>query len=76
MSEKLWIWSKTGAAGHGRPKEIAHTCSGVCDVCEHDDATCLGFDSSEGEYGPVWICETCAHTAFTTKALPMKREEP
>jgi hypothetical protein len=54
-----------GSAAYWRPKEVA-VCldaeTGVhCDRCKRDvkDAAVVCCDSSDGEYGPVCICEHC-----------------
>lgn len=57
------IINKPRAAAHGRPKEIVRAMA-VCDVCG-DRELCLGFDSSDGEYGWVWICHGCTANHFT-----------
>lgn len=67
------LWVDSGAACYGRNKVIA--CRRVeCDVCGELDK-CLGFDSSDEEYGSIWICENCTRLAFTKgpRALPVPK---
>lgn len=54
--------AKLGLSSHGREKVV--TSSEVeCDACG-EERFCLGFDTSDDEYGPVWICAACAFCAY------------
>lgn len=57
------IFHKDRAARHGRPKTIRRLGTN-CDVCGAH-SVCLGFDTSDEEYGDFWICEDCVHFAVT-----------
>jgi hypothetical protein len=57
MTDIVTLWRGERAAGHGRDK-VVHFATADCDTCGRREH-CLGFDSSENEYGPVWICQTC-----------------
>ena len=57
MTDLVCLWQKRDAARHGRPKQVFFA-TADCDTCGRREH-CLGFDSSEAEYGPVWICQTC-----------------
>ncbi len=75
VTDAVCLWQKQGAAAHGRPKHVFFG-TADCDTCDRREH-CLGFDSSEDEYGPVWVCQTCLcrlEGAFFEQ--PSGREEP
>ncbi len=61
-----------GKAEHGRNKTINVLMDVYCDACTNK-TKCLSFDSSEGEYGQVNICQKCT-IAWLLK--PGKRQRP
>ncbi len=67
------IWRKERAACHGRPKTIRLGYE-VCDVCGQD-RQCLGFDSSDEEYGDVWVCEECTIRTFAHASVLSPSED-
>lgn len=66
------LWTKR-AAKHGRPMEILRHLK-PCNVC-NVAADCLGFDVSDEEYGPMWICKTCNDRMWSAP-LPSDSQEP
>lgn len=51
------IFKRARAAHHGRDVTIRYGAT-HCVMCEAR-TMCLAFDSSEGEYGAVRVCEPC-----------------
>lgn len=62
--DQMSRWTRKDASYYGRDKTIMRRDLAECDVCKQE-RTCLGFDHSDDEYGAIWICEDCAHIAFT-----------
>jgi hypothetical protein len=48
--------------GHGRTGAVDRD-QAKCDRCKVDKL-CLGFDSSEGEYGGLYLCRDCIMELF------------
>ena len=66
----------TSEAEHGRVKTARIDDEGLCDACG-EEARVLACDSSEGEYGPVCLCEPCIVVAFkSTTALRDRAPRP
>lgn len=66
MSDELSyreVFRRNRAAFHGRPKVVLDSPEVACDVCACI-GRCVGFDTSDEEYGPFWICRVCAENAF------------
>lgn len=58
------IFRNTAQKAHGRPKEAWYSKRAPCAKCG-ETSECAGFDSSEDEYGPVWICAPCLSEIVT-----------
>lgn len=63
------VWQKKHGAHHGRDMLVFRMVQ-PCNLCEQEQV-CLGFDSSEDEYGAIWICQTCALAGFRNEWLPL-----
>lgn len=62
------VYRRERGAAHGRPKVICDSPGVACDVC-CIVGRCLGFDSSDEEYGPFWICAECFGNALNGERL-------
>lgn len=58
------IFRNKAQAVHGRAKEAWYVSKAPCSKCG-EPSECAGFDSSEDEYGPVWVCAPCLSEIVT-----------
>lgn len=59
-SDEWFIRTQRGAYAHSATVERD---TGSCDVCCRT-ATCLAFDTSDGEYATLLMCQECINKAF------------
>lgn len=62
------LFKRTRGGHHGRDITVSYGAT-VCVMCEAR-TMCLAFDSSEGEYGPVRLCEWCLQR-LTPKSIKL-----
>lgn len=55
--EHFLVYKRVRGAYHGRDITVRYGTM-PCVMCGAH-TTCLAFDSSEGEYGPVRVCQPC-----------------